>query len=68
MMPATSSQVIRTRLTTAATGASLSQSITSASNRTVKRELPPAHGTCIVKTPCIGQLVLGTSATSRVSS
>ncbi len=31
------------------------------SNSTVKRELPPAHGTCIVKTPCAGQLVLGTA-------
>ena len=68
MMPATSSQVIRTRRATAATLASLSQSIANVSNKSVKRELPLAHGTGIVRTPCTGQLVLGTCATNRVSS
>ena len=68
MMPATSSRVIPTRLATPATLASLSQSITNVSKRSVKRELPLAHGTGIVNTPCTGQLVLGTSATNRVSS
>jgi len=46
----------------------LSQSITNVSNKIVKRELPLAHGTGIVRTPCTGQFVLGTSATNSVSS
>jgi hypothetical protein len=38
------------------------------SRRCREARAPSAHGTCSVTTPCTGQLVLGTSATSLVSS
>lgn len=52
MPPSTASQLSRIRLPTALTLASLSRTITSALNWAVYLELPSAHDTWMVTTPC----------------
>ena len=62
MIPSTSSQPSCTRRLTAATLASRSQSITSASNNAVKREPGSAQGTATCTTPCVAHVTRGTGA------
>ena len=66
MIPSAAFQLRRIRSATACTLASFSHRIASASNSAVYLELPSAHGTCIVTTPCSRHRTRGTSQTRKV--